>query len=88
MPDDCKFLGEDKANYGPRAVAAYFKTEHMPDQPGSYDLWEYKGKKYIVLGGGRANDAGFLAMYRIKNDGVLRRLKRFPACLVEAYKKK
>ena len=86
MSDECKFLGEDKAIYGPRAVSAYFKTDAMPDQPGSYDLWEYQGKKYIVLGGGRG-DAGFVAMYRIKNDGIMRRLKRFPACIAQAYKK-
>lgn len=86
MSSDCRMLGEDKVNYGPRALAAYFKTEHMTDQPGSCDLWEYQGKKYVVLAGGRG-DAGFVAMYRIKGDGILRRLKRFPACIVEAYKK-
>lgn len=86
MSKECKFLGEDRENYGRRAVSAYFKTDNIPDQPGSFDLWEYQGKRYIVLGGGR-NECGFCAMYRIRTDGILRRLKRYPACIVEAYKK-
>ena len=89
MINDCRFIKEDRLEYGPRAVSAYFRysdNKDLLDQPGSYDLWEYQGHKYIVLGGGR-HPMGFVAMYRIKNDGMLRRLKRFPKCIAKQYRK-
>lgn len=64
-----------------RAFAAYFRTstDSSPDQPsgsGSEVVFENKKPRYVVLRGGRGR--GPLAVYRVKNDGILRRMKRWP----------
>ncbi|MGH3289146.1 MAG: hypothetical protein ACRDPD_31475 [Streptosporangiaceae bacterium] len=63
-----------------RAFAAYFRSAaregaHSPDQPASYSgVEERGGKQYVVL----RNVNGVLAVYRVRNDGVLKGLKRWP----------
>lgn len=64
-----------------RAVAAYFRAEGWnprAGQPGA-DSGEIEraGKRYVVL----RNCNDILAVYRIRNDGMLKRLKRWPAGL-------
>jgi hypothetical protein len=63
-----------------RAMRAYFMTAardgYNADQPsqsssGTYDV---DGREYVVL----RNVSGPVAVYRIKNNGMLRRLKRWP----------
>jgi len=63
-----------------RAFAAYFKTGSPGiDQPSRSSGVEQLGERYyVVLRGGR-NDNGICAVYRLRNDGVLKRLKRWPA---------
>ena len=58
-----------------RALAAYFRSggRDQPNQSQS-GVEEYGGKPYVVLRGGR----GVLDVYRIKPDGFLRRLRRWP----------
>jgi hypothetical protein len=61
-------------------MAAYWRTEQAPQQSSDPGLYKVEGKFHVVL----ANDGGILAVYRVKNDGVLRRLKRIPKCLISA----
>ena len=65
-----------------RAFAAYFRTaqESSPDQPSqTSEVRKIKGLRYVVLVGGR--HGGTLAVYRVRTDGVLKRLKRWPKAL-------
>ncbi len=65
-----------------RAFAAYFRSARndspaLVDQPsgsGSY-LTSHNNKHYVVLTGGRQR--GALAVYRVRTDGVLKRLRRW-----------
>jgi hypothetical protein len=64
-----------------RAYAAYFryaKGRPVDQLAGALSgLEKYKGLMYVVLRDGSRT----LAVYRIKNDGHLHRLKRWPAAL-------
>lgn len=65
-----------------RACAAYFKTEgHDAAQPSEIDSGEIEhgGKRYVAL----RNRDGILAVYRVRNDGMLKRLRRWPSALEE-----
>ena len=63
-----------------RAFAAYFRSAARegvpsPDQPANYSgVEEHGGKQYVVL----RNVNGVLAVYRVRNDGILKGLKRWP----------
>jgi hypothetical protein len=65
-----------------RAFAAYFRTgeRHAPIPSNRSGVIEHKGKRYVVL----ENVNGILAVYRIRNNGALKRLRRWPAVLEEA----
>lgn len=67
-----------------RALMAYFKQATRDServvQPESVEGRELDGRQYIVL-----VSQGILAVYRIKNDGLLRRLKRYPKELIRIY---
>ena len=69
-----------------RAFAAYFREAarggaYSPDQPANDSgVKEAGGKRYVVL----RNVNGVLAVYRVRNDGVLKGLKRWPKELEEA----
>lgn len=57
-----------------RAFAAYFRTGGT-GQPGKASgVVERDGKRYVVL----QNARGVLAVYRVRNDGMLRRMRRWP----------
>jgi hypothetical protein len=60
-------------------MAAYFRSNKGPivDQPSSNDsgVTSVESKKYVVL----RNARGVLAVYRVRNDGMLKGLKRWPA---------
>jgi hypothetical protein len=64
-----------------RAFSAYFKIAkregYSADQPSESRSGEdvYDGKRYVVL----RNGSGVLAVYRVRNDGMLKRLRRWPA---------
>lgn len=59
-----------------RAMSAYYRAAPggQSDQPspGASGVEKRKGLKYVVL----RNVNGVLAVYRIRNDGMLKRLKR------------
>ncbi len=61
-----------------RAFAAYFREaarEGAILQPASTGhLCEFRGKRYVVLGSG----ADSCRVYRVRNDGVLKGLRRWP----------
>jgi hypothetical protein len=61
-------------------MAAYWRTEHAPEQSSEPALYKVEGRLHVVL----TNGGGILAVYRVKNDGALRRLKRIPKCLIVA----
>lgn len=60
-----------------RAMAAWFRSGGT-DQPSNDSHVEVlNGLRYVVL----VNTNGVLAVYRVKNDGLLRVLTRWPAAL-------
>jgi hypothetical protein len=67
---------------GRRALAAYYRQPQdfpgavwNPPHPSSPDVVEHNGRQYVVL----HNVNGTLAVYRVRNTGQLRRLRRWPA---------
>ncbi len=63
--------------YGSRALSAYWrgaKGENLPIPKSEPDLYLLDGKHYVVL----RNNSEILAVYRIQNTGILKRLKRIP----------
>ena len=66
----------DKHALTRRALAAYFRSRGN-EQPVSYKVERHSKLNYVIL---RSRNA-LLACYRIRNDGVLKRLKRLPADL-------
>ena len=65
-----------------RAFSAYFKlAEEGFLQPSSIDstVEDHNEKTYVVL----RNTSGILAVYRLRNNGLLRRLKRPPKTIKE-----
>ena len=69
-----------------RAFAAYFREAktrgaYSPDQPANDSgIEQHDGRDYVVL----RNVNGTLAVYRVRNDGLLKRLRRWPAALKES----
>jgi hypothetical protein len=62
-----------------RAFAAYFRSGANQQPANTSGVINHNGKLYVHL----HNINGPLAVYRVRNDGVLRRLKRWPAALDE-----
>lgn len=65
-----------------RAIAAYYRSRQS-DPPGTPSgsmtfLGECAGKRYVVI---RTLRRDVLGVYRVRNDGVLKRLVRWPADL-------
>jgi hypothetical protein len=58
-----------------RAFAAYFRAGGYDQPAGDSGVVEVGGKLYVEL----HNIRGVLAVYRVRNDGMLKRLKRWPA---------
>lgn len=63
-----------------RATAAWFRSGGSDQPANTSGFREYDGKAYIVL----ENINGPLAVYRVKNDDTLKRLKRWPKGLIDA----
>ncbi len=77
-PDGWRLL--DDEDILRRAFAAYFRysNAYSPDQPANTSFHcEFQGKEYVYL----ENVRGPLAVYRVRNDGKLKRLRRWPAGL-------
>jgi len=74
-----KFASDDELCR--RAIAAYFRTPvggsdgvFIEGPAWGADVVEHDGKQYVVL----QNSRGPVAVYRVQNDGALRRMKRWP----------
>jgi hypothetical protein len=73
-------LGVDDDDLTRRALGAYFRTggEYSMQPSGSASGVEFhNGKAYVAL----RNGGGLLAVYRVQNNGILKRLRRWPAAL-------
>ena len=59
-----------------RAIAAYVRTSEAasPEMPSDSGVADLDGKIYVVL----ENASRILAVYRVRNDGMLKRLRRWP----------
>lgn len=66
-----------------RAFRAYFRSagDHAAQPSKDADFFTVKDKEYVVL----SNIRGILACYRIRPNGTLRRLARYPREVAEAY---
>jgi hypothetical protein len=64
-----------------RAIAAHFRSGgEYADMPSrNSEVRDFEEKQYVVL----RNVNGTLAVYRVRNDGVLKGLRRWPAELDE-----
>ena len=62
-----------------RAFSAYFRSggDDVAQPASSSGPVTHDGKQYVVLD----NVNGVLAVYRLRNDGKLKRLRRWPAAL-------
>jgi hypothetical protein len=67
-------LSLEDEEYVRRATAAWFRTGGYDHPSNISEVEEHKGKFYVVL----RNVNGVLAVYRIRNDEMLKRLKRWP----------
>jgi len=70
--------GGEEDEYVRRAIAAFFRSGgpsvNMPMPANTSSVQEHGGKFYVEL----HNVNGTLAVYRIRNDGMLKRMKRWP----------
>ena len=59
-----------------RAIAAYVRTSEAasPEMPSDSGVADLDGKIYVVL----EIASRILAVYRVRNDGMLKRLRRWP----------
>ena len=66
-----------------RAFAAWYRSENIHTQPANTSgIRKHAKKRYVVLNS-IGSATGILAVYRVKNDGFLKRLKRWPKELEE-----
>jgi hypothetical protein len=79
-------LGSTEQELTTRAIRAYWIAEkkRLPEyainQPSSASgTVEHEKKTYVVL----RNVNGIMAVYRVRNDGMLKRLRRWPAAVTE-----
>jgi hypothetical protein len=58
------------------------RTRYRPNTPTTAVVEQYDGHRYVVLQNEQATVPEFrLAVYRVKNDGMLKRLRRWPAAI-------
>ena len=65
----------EEREYVKRATAAWFRNGGKDQPAGTSGVRDYNDKAYVVL----ENVRGTLAVFRIKPDGRLRHLRRWPA---------
>ncbi len=58
-----------------RAFAAYFRSGHSDQPANTSGVQTVDGRRYVVL----RNVNGVLAVYRVRNDGMLKGLRRWPS---------
>ena len=72
-PKPRKLLLDDE-DYLRRGIAAWFRGGGYDQPANDSGVEDCNGKSYVVL----RNVNGTLAVYRIRNEGILKRLKRWP----------
>lgn len=72
---------EDEGALLRRAFAGWFRAGNGDSPSGGSAVEAHEGHWYVVLRGGRGPSDRPMAVYRLKNDGVLRRLRRWPATI-------
>jgi hypothetical protein len=70
-------MGIDEEALTRRAFAAWYRTGGRDIPASGSGVRTVKRKHYVVL----ENVRGILAVYRVKNDGMLRRMRRWPSQL-------
>ena len=77
---------EQEQEYVRRAIADWFRSDGVEMPSNSSSVQEYRDRYYVEL----HNENGTLAVYRIRTDGILKALKRWPPeveCTLEAMHK-
>jgi hypothetical protein len=70
-------IAADAGSNGPRAMAAYFRSGANIQPASTVMQYTVHGKDYVVL----ENANGILAVYRVKPDGFLKALRRWPSII-------
>jgi hypothetical protein len=68
-------MSYDESDLIRRAMSAWFRSGGIDQPANTSGVVEHEGKPYVVL----KNVNGTLAIYRVRNDGTLKRLRRWPA---------
>jgi hypothetical protein len=79
MTDTGKPKAADDADLIRRSLAAYYRSAPAPARAPGQDsrVTEHEGKRYVIL----ANTSGVIAVYRVRNDGILKGLRRWPKAI-------
>jgi hypothetical protein len=80
MTQTTQTLGVDDDDLKRRAFAAYFRSGGefaLQPSDSASELAFHNGKAYVVL----RNGGGTLAVYRVRNNGILKSLRRWPAAV-------
>jgi hypothetical protein len=64
-----------------RAFAAYFRKGRHDQPAEDSEVFAHDDKLYVIL----RNVRGILEVYRVRNDGMLKSLKRIPKAISERY---
>ena len=64
----------DERDLSRRDLAAYFRSGGFDQPTGGGVVQNYEGKLYVVL----SNVRGTLVVYRVRNEGMLKRLRQPP----------
>jgi hypothetical protein len=65
-------------DYLRRAFAAWFRGGALEQPSNTSEVVRIDGRLYVVL----RNQGGVMAVYRVRNDGMLKRLRRWPKRVV------
>lgn len=68
-------MSYDKSDLLRRAMSAWLRSGGIDQPANTSSVAEHGGKSYVVL----TNVNGILGVYRVRNDGMLKRLKRWPS---------
>ena len=70
-------MSYDESDLLRRAMSAWFRAGGIEHPANTSGVVEHEGKHYVVL----ENVNGILGVYRVRNDGALKGLRRWPSDL-------